>query len=444
MIDGNSVDNTKEVAGNCLKNNLLAKNLKHWEIIDNPHKTAPYGMNIGINKAKGDYILILSGHSLIAPDYLTQCIKTIKDKDADNVGGPAIPIDLKNDSIARAISMAHLSPFGLGGGAFRLGDFEGYVDTVYLGFYKKETFARYGLYDARLTRNQDIELNSRIRRGIKFISNFKFQNSEIERESNLGVSAALCEEKEPGFPIGSGMTGGCGIKSEKTEKESNLRKSAQSADREAPGKIYLTPKIKSYYYCRNTLSGLWSQNFKNGQWVVYTKYIAPYALSLRHFIPLIFVSTILLLIMASLISLKSSTGSTGFSGPTPPYPPRSGEGLVNGFGPIALLLLALVLGAYFGAMLYFVGRAGRSVQRTAYSKQGAAKGGVVKTFETVGGPGETNKQPGGSEFVIRNSSFSFGSLLLLPIVFMTLHFSYGLGSLWGLISLPCWAARKKR
>ncbi len=112
------------------------------------------------------------------------------------------------------------------------------------------------------------------------------------------------------------MTRECGIKSEKTEKEKNFVPLCLGGEKPEPGRIYLTPKIKSYYYCRNTLKGLWDQNFKNGQWVVYTKYIAPYALSLRHFIPLAFVSTILLLIIASLTSgtgLKSLMGSTGLN-----------------------------------------------------------------------------------------------------------------------------------
>ena len=39
------------------------------------------------------------------------------------------------------------------------------VDTVPFGCYRKEVFTKYGLYNTKLVRNQDIELNKRIKRG---------------------------------------------------------------------------------------------------------------------------------------------------------------------------------------------------------------------------------------------------------------------------------------
>jgi glycosyltransferase involved in cell wall biosynthesis len=59
------------------------------------------------------------------------------------------------------------------------------------------------------------------------------------------------------------------------------------------GKIFLTPEIKSYYYCRSSLNDLWVQNFRNGFWNIKTIRIAPGSLSLRHFVPLVFVTSLL-------------------------------------------------------------------------------------------------------------------------------------------------------
>ena len=39
------------------------------------------------------------------------------------------------------------------------------VDTVPFGCYRRDTFERFGMYDERLIRNQDFELNYRIRKG---------------------------------------------------------------------------------------------------------------------------------------------------------------------------------------------------------------------------------------------------------------------------------------
>lgn len=63
--------------------------------------------------------------------------------------------------------------------------------------------------------------------------------------------------------------------------------------RKGGGKIFLTPEIKSYYYCRSNLKDLWVQNFRNGYWNIKTTKVAPGTLSLRHFVPLIFILSIL-------------------------------------------------------------------------------------------------------------------------------------------------------
>ena len=97
-------------------------------------------------------------------------------------------------------------------------------------------------------------------------------------------------------------------------------------------------------------------------------------------------------------------------------------------------LLVLELGAYLGAMLFFVGRAGRSVQRTAYSGQGGMQ--FKETGKNTGDGIQNIDKDTNSIFNIHNSEFKVGALALLPLVFVTLHFSYGLGSIWGLITMP--------
>ncbi|MEM5647601.1 hypothetical protein AAHH72_27935 [Bacillus cereus] len=67
------------------------------------------------------------------------------------------------------------------------------------------------------------------------------------------------------------------------------------------GKIILSPKIKCAYYARGTLKGLYDQNYNNGKWNIYTTKIASYALSIRHFIPLFFVLTILVSLIGLII-----------------------------------------------------------------------------------------------------------------------------------------------
>jgi succinoglycan biosynthesis protein ExoA len=76
------------------------------------------------------------------------------------------------------------------------------------------------------------------------------------------------------------------IRNQDIEFEARLRKSG--------GRIFMTPAIKTEYYCRPDLKGLWIQNFRNGLWNVRTSRISPGTLRLRHFVPLFFVLALLM------------------------------------------------------------------------------------------------------------------------------------------------------
>jgi succinoglycan biosynthesis protein ExoA len=53
-------------------------------------------------------------------------------------------------------------PIGVGDARWHLGNFKGYVDTVYLGTFWKRLFDDMGFYDANANPNEDAELNLRI------------------------------------------------------------------------------------------------------------------------------------------------------------------------------------------------------------------------------------------------------------------------------------------
>ena len=70
----------------------------------------------------------------------------------------------------------------------------------------------------------------------------------------------------------------------------------------AGGQIYLIPNVKATYYARETLKDLARNNYANGRWNVLTAYYtcSLRSLSLRHFIPLFFVLSLLLPLLFSL------------------------------------------------------------------------------------------------------------------------------------------------
>ena len=78
--------------------------------------------------------------------------------------------------------------FGVGNSAFRLTGEQKEVDTVPFGCYPKKIFDEIGYYDERLARNQDIELNSRIRKsGGKIVISPLIKLKYFNRSTYLGI-----------------------------------------------------------------------------------------------------------------------------------------------------------------------------------------------------------------------------------------------------------------
>jgi len=158
LIDGGSKDKTVDI--------IKEYQTKHpfFKLLNNPKKIVPVAMNIGIKDAKGEYIIRLDAHSSYPKDYFKKLIYWHKKLKADNVGGVVIT-EVKNKTLtSNAIKNVLSDKLGVGS-AFRSGVKEiKEVDTVPFGCYKRDIFDKVGLYDERLVRNQDIELNKRIKK----------------------------------------------------------------------------------------------------------------------------------------------------------------------------------------------------------------------------------------------------------------------------------------
>ncbi len=160
FIDGKSMDKTP------YKLKLYCEQYPFFKYVENPFRNVPSAMNIGIRKSKGDYIIRIDAHSVYPMDYFSKLIKYAEELKSDNIGGFVIT-DVKNKSCkSLAIKEVLSNRLGVGNSMFRIGTNKiAEVDTVVFGCFKRNVFDRFGLYDERLIRNQDIELNKRIKRG---------------------------------------------------------------------------------------------------------------------------------------------------------------------------------------------------------------------------------------------------------------------------------------
>jgi succinoglycan biosynthesis protein ExoA len=154
IADGMSDDGTRQVL------ELYRRIVLPLRVIDNPDKIVSAGLNAAIREARGAIIIRMDAHSEYAPDYICRCLQVLNETNADSVGGPALT--RADGYLGHAIALAYHSKFSCGGAKFHDVEYEGYVDTVPYGCWRKSTLERIGLFDENLGRNQDDELNLRL------------------------------------------------------------------------------------------------------------------------------------------------------------------------------------------------------------------------------------------------------------------------------------------
>jgi cellulose synthase/poly-beta-1,6-N-acetylglucosamine synthase-like glycosyltransferase len=156
VADGLSDDGTREIL------DAYSNKDPRITVITNGGLIVSTGLNAAIRQARGEFIIRMDAHTSYAPGYCAACITALKTTGADNVGGPARTMAFTNKG--KAVAAAFHSPFSTGGAKFHDVDYEGWVDTVPYGCWRKSTLERIGLFDEQLVRNQDDELNLRLQR----------------------------------------------------------------------------------------------------------------------------------------------------------------------------------------------------------------------------------------------------------------------------------------
>jgi len=142
IADGLSEDGTRE------KISEFQKAHPQINVFDNPMGIVPTALNILISRAKGEILVRVDGHCVIAQGYIRNCVAHLQEDQVDGVGGPMHSIG--EDHISKVIAIAMSSKF--------------LVDTVPFPAYTRAIIDKVGLYDEELVRNQDDEYNYRIRK----------------------------------------------------------------------------------------------------------------------------------------------------------------------------------------------------------------------------------------------------------------------------------------
>jgi succinoglycan biosynthesis protein ExoA len=157
VVDGRSTDGTRER----LRELQATTPRVPIHVLDNPAGMVSPALNIGIRAARGDVIVRMDGHTVPPCDYVSRCVAALHETGAANAGGVVEPEGLSH--LGEAVAAASSHPLGVGDARYRTGGSAGFVDTVPFGTFRRTVFERIGLYDESMVRNQDYELNVRIR-----------------------------------------------------------------------------------------------------------------------------------------------------------------------------------------------------------------------------------------------------------------------------------------
>lgn len=156
VVDADSTDETAAIVRRHMADD------PRIQLLHNRERAAPIGMNIGIVAARGEYVGVVSAHSGLPDDYVRRVVDTIQATGAWSVGGRIVRTS--ETPMQHAIAIATSSRIGVGDSAHNYAATAGWVETVFPGFWRRDTFERVGLFDPEMTANEDNELSHRIRR----------------------------------------------------------------------------------------------------------------------------------------------------------------------------------------------------------------------------------------------------------------------------------------
>ena len=157
VADGMSDDATRAIV-----EEIAATHPAHTvEIVDNPGGVVPTGFNAALSRARGEIVVRVDGHTIIAEDYVSACVTALAESGADTVGGRMDAQGSRADRgghrprhVVAVRRRRRAVPLRVRGALGR--------HRVH-GRRRREVFDRVGGFDPEMVRNQDDEFNYRLR-----------------------------------------------------------------------------------------------------------------------------------------------------------------------------------------------------------------------------------------------------------------------------------------
>jgi succinoglycan biosynthesis protein ExoA len=245
IADGGSTDGTQDIILS------LSQEDSRVKLLNNSQKIQSAGLNLILEHCTGDIFLRADAHSDYASDYIEKCVEVLMEYKGLNIGG-ATRFAAKTPFQA-GVALASRSLLGGGSAKHRNPDYDGYADTLFPGCFWREILQSVSGYNTNAITNEDAELNLRLQK--LFVDINQIRNKNIELQHNLMV---------------------------KTE-----------------GAVYVSSKIKVWYYPRNTWKSLLVQYFKYGRGRYLTSTKHPKSSPIRGKLPFLAISGIIIFAIIS-------------------------------------------------------------------------------------------------------------------------------------------------
>jgi succinoglycan biosynthesis protein ExoA len=226
LVDGGSTDGTREIIEDC------AARDGRLRLLNNPRKKTPAGLNIGLHAARGEFVCILGAHAQYPRDYICICLQELLAHAATGCSGRLVTVPANTSTGARLAAWCLGHRYASSGSSARTHR-GGFVDSIPYPLMYRRALLEVGGYDEELGRNQDNDMNYRLR--------------------------------------------------------------------QRGHKLYLTPLTCAYYRSRPSVSALLTYAFQTGRWNAITLFRTAASMSRRHFLPLIFLMSLIILGASSLL-----------------------------------------------------------------------------------------------------------------------------------------------
>jgi succinoglycan biosynthesis protein ExoA len=157
VIDGGSTDGTREIVAE------FAARMSNIRFFHNPRVWSSAARNIGICHARGEILVVVDGHCLLARDWLSAVEQCMVQSGADCLGRPQPLVTPEATAVGRAIGLARSSWLGHHPSSFIYSNVERFVPAISVAVaYRRRVFQQLGPFDESFDACEDVEFNHRV------------------------------------------------------------------------------------------------------------------------------------------------------------------------------------------------------------------------------------------------------------------------------------------